>query len=368
MLNVALVGLLASTLAVTPTDDGKKGTADTKLDAPAPVAAAAPAGPSIFTPAADSPDTIQDTYAFGIANRATPIKIWVAYAYGEAEGRWDTGGNTGEITVGAGTPIAQDGDIVSMRGIVGAELGLPVGLFGFGLSAGAQLTLAKNEFQVGSNVNAASPFNTGLESDFGLQAVKVYGIARAGAVGLHAGYQFDIADEQAFAPNAALGGLELPTDFPNSDGRDAIFFGADFDYPSDRIRLFGGVDYYDLQSRPNNSTTAADESTLPNGDDFINWTFGAGLKFSVFEIGAAALLQTRFSNPTVGNIGTAPGIGGSAGTIAPYLRISPSFIPATIFVKGAVLDEYTEYGYAIGGSNSIKPSIGFTAGLTVGFE
>ena len=40
----------------------------------------------------------------------------------------------------------------------------------------------------------------------------------------------------------------------------------------------------------------------------------------------------------------------------------------SLFVKGAVLDEYTDLGYALGGANDIKPSIGFTAGLTLGFN
>ncbi len=89
----------------------------------------------------------------------------------------------------------------------------------------------------------------------------------------------------------------------------------------------------------------------------MNAMFGAGFKLSIVEIGAALQIQARLSQPIVGDIGTATGIGSSAATIAPYLRLSPPQIPASIFIKGAVLEEYTEFGYALGGSNSPKPKV-----------
>lgn len=360
MLNLALVGLMASSLVLSPADDGKQGTDDPKAAA-APVAAAA--GPSIFTPAAadEAPETVQDTYAFGRANMRAPLRLWVTYAYGEAEGTWNTAGDDAELTI-AGT----DGDIVSQRLNLGAQLGLPVSVIGFGLSAGAQVTMAKNDFQVGT----AGPIITNnLESTFGLQQAKFWGELRAGAIGLHGGYHLDLGAEQEFAvPNPALGGAQIPTDLPNSDRRNALFFGADFDYPSPRIRLFGGVDYYDLYSPKDNGTTAADESAGRADNDIINAVFGLGLRFGrVFELGGALQMQTRLNGPVVESFG--PGtIGGSAATISPYIRISPPTFPASFFVKGAVQNEYTEFGYAIGGSNSVKPSIGFTAGFTLGFN
>lgn len=363
MLNVALVGLLAGSLAVSTTDDGKKGTADSKPDA-APVAAAQ-AGPSIFTPSFDDagPETVQDTYAFGIASRQSPIKLWLSYGRGSVDERYDTAGEAQPIGFAAGAV----GEVTAQRLLFGGEFGLPVGLFGFGLSAGAQLSLSKNEL----TVTTASPaFPADLNSDFGLQAVKVYGSARAGAIGLHAGYQFDIADEQTFAPSAALGGAEIPTDLANSDGRDAAFFGADFDYPARNFRLFGGIDYYDIYSTPDNTSTLLTNEATDNpsaDDDYMNALFGAGFKFSVFELGAALQIQARFGNPINPPLGIA-GIGASSGTIAPYLRISPPSIPASIFVKGAVQDEYGEFGYSLGGSNAVKTELGFTVGLTVGFE
>jgi len=399
MLNVALVGLLAGSLVVGPTDDDKNKKKDTANDSPRTEANAVP---GVFeTHAAQSPETIQDTYAFGRSVTASPIKFWASYAWGEAESIWGITGEDGELSV-AGT----NGDIVSQRVNVGAQidvLNLPIARIG----AGANLTVAKNEFQAGED---PSPFTNGvgdLESDFGLQGLKVYGEARGPVAGVHAGYVFDFGSEREFGEQATIDGAQfggqlganvpvsinpdatdpsvrilptalvagnasyspllLPTTLSNSDGRDAINVGLDFDYPSERFRLFGGIDYYALQGIEDDVNTAVDESEL-DGDDILNFMFGGGVKFSVVEIGASAQIQTRHSNPTVENIGTVEGIGGHAGSISPYIRISPPALPVSIFAKGAVQEEYTEFGYPLGGANSVKPSIGFTAGVTLGFQ
>ena len=356
MLNVALVGLLAGSLTLgagTGDDDKKK-----KSDAAETPAAEAVATPGIFDQARAAQDpeaVITDTYAFGIASDAAPIKFWVSYAWGEAESIWDASGDDAELAV-AGT----NGDIVSQRANVGAQINF-LNLPAFKVGAGAQLTAAKNEFQVGSD---GDPLAIGdLESDFALQNIKVYGTARGQVVGVHGGYLFDIGSEgetrSATLPNGAT--VELPTSLDNSDGRDAIFFGADFDYPSERFRLFGGLDHYMLQSIDSDGANDFDQ-------DYSVFMFGAGLRFSVFEVGAAAQIVSRLGGPTVDNIGATADVGGHAGTVAPYIRISPPSLPASLFIKGSVQDEYNEYGYAIGGANSVQPSIGFTAGLTVGFE
>lgn len=363
MLNLALVGLMAGSLATSPTDDGKLGTTTPKAD-PAPVAAVA--GPSIFTPGGETPETIQDTYAFGRTAERSPLRLWVSYAYGEAEGTWNTAGDTGEITIG-GT----DGDIVSQRLNLGAEIGLPLSIIGFGLSGGAQVTMAKNDFQVGT---AGPVITNNLESTFGLQAAKFYGELNTGVVGVHAGYQLDLGAQQEFATVAALGGAEVPQDLPNSDDRNAFFVGASFDYTAPFARLFAGIDYYDVYGQEDNPTTAADESNStvsPADNDIMNALLGLGFRLGrVFEVGAALQLQTRFNGPIVEDINQAGAnrIGGSAATISPYIRVSPPNLPASLFVKGGVQEEYTEFGYPLGGSNSVKPSIGFTAGLTFGFN
>lgn len=364
MLNLALVGLLAGSLTVGgPDGDDKnknrdKGSADqTQVE-----------GQSVFA-RTDAPlseasaRTIQDTYAAGRKNAMTPLRVWAAYAQGEAEGVWDTSGNGDDVEITLyqpnGTPFFPAGDIVSRRAIAGAELGLPVSLFGFGISAGAEAVLAKNSLRcgdpLGPNVFGCDEAgDVAIESDFGLQNLKFYGQAQAGAVGVHVGYVLDMGDEAA---EPGPGGL--PTELSRSDHRDAINYGADFDYPSERFRLFGGVDYYDVKGRDGDDTDA--------NQDLINWMFGAGVRFGFAELGAALQIQSALNSELSRN-GPAPRIGGSAGTVAPYLKLSPPQIPASIFIKGAVQNEYTEFGYPLGGSNSIKPSIGFTAGLSFGFD
>ncbi|WP_420454526.1 hypothetical protein [Rubrivirga sp.] len=392
MLHVALVGLLAGSLAVgTPDRDDDKKKNDT--DSPR---TAENATPGVFETAraAQDPQTITlDTYALGIPSDIAPIKLWASYAYGEAESIWDVNGEDGELSV-AGT----NGDIVSQRVNVGAQVNF-ISFPAFKLGGGALLTIAKNEFQAGSD---PSPFTNGIgsiESDFGVQGIKVFGSARGRVVGVHGGYIFDLGSEREFgdqatidgarfggqlganvpvsinpgapedqrvlptvlvAGNAAYSPLLLPTALSNSDGRDAITFGADFDYPSSAFRVFGGIDYFMLQ--------AGGVPEVDDDSDLLNFMLGAGIKLSVFEIGAAAQIQTRFDQPTVENIGTESGIGSHAGTIAPYIRISPPNLPASIYFKGAVQEEYTEFGYGLGGANSVKPSIGGTLGLSIGFN
>lgn len=358
MLNLALVGLMAGSLALSPTDDGKQGGDAPKADE---TSVAVAAGPSIFTTVADeAPATIQDQYAFGRQYGGSPLRLWVSYSWGEAEGAYLTNGESGEINI-----ALADGDIVSQRAIAGAELGLPLNLFGFGLSAGAEVRMATDNFQCGAAgcgpaLGAAGV--TELKSDFGLQGAKFYGELRTQTVGLHAGYHLDLGSEQTFVQPAALGGVSVPTDLSQSDERDALFFGASFDYPGRNIRLFGGLDYYDVKGRENAAGVRDD-----GDNDLINAMLGLGLRFTVFEIGAALNLQTRLSGPIVEGIG-APGVGASLATVQPYLRFSPPSIPASFFVRGGVPGEYAEYGYALGGSNSIKPSIGVTAGFTFGFQ
>ena len=353
MLHVALAGLLAGSLALTPPD----GTGDDKknpnADKPATESAAVP---GVFETAAAPQSITVDTYAMGRPVAEAPIKLWVQYAYGTADEIYDRSGDSQPLGIGGGvtlpngvTTTASTGEVVSQRVAVGAQINF-LSFERFALGVGAQLGIAKNEFNVDGTPGTLGIGD--LESSFGLQQVKVYGTARGRVLGVHGGYAFDLGDEAT--PGA------IPTDLANSDGRDAIFFGADFDYPSERFRLFGGIDYFALESGP--------DSDLIEGGDFLNFAFGTGLRLSFFEIGAAAQLQTRFDEPTLQSVGTTSGIGSHIGTIVPYLRISPPSLPASIYVKGATPDEYFEYGAGIGGGNSVKPGIGITAGLSVGFN
>lgn len=369
MLNLALVGLLAGSLV--PLASG--GDKDKHRNQSAPVAEAtsqeattaeAPGVPQPLlglAPANEEADPrviTADTYAFGRPAVEAPIKIWVHYAWGETESAYDFDGD----------PLEIGGDIVTNAIGVGAQINF-LNFPSFQLGAGAQLNIAQRKFQAGAEGG------TDIESDFGLQGVKVYGSARGRVLGIHGGYIFDLGSEAEFeAAEEFGGGGSTQTALANSDGRSASFFGVDFDYPSERFRLFGGFDVFILEGADAGELDG--DSTYPDGsndgDDILNWTMGAGVRFGGFEVGAALLLHTQLKNGPLNFSGVPGGVhgstGGHLGSIAPYLRFSPTFFPASIFIKGGVNPEYVDRGWGIGGRNAFKPLLGFTAGITVGFD
>ena len=344
MLNLALVALMSgSLLTAAPDGDCDKNKTDCESTQAAVAEEAIPAPP-------DERSLTSDTYAFGRPSDAAPIKLWVEYGYGEVQNVYlPNGEEATDLSIG-GT----DGDITSQRLSVGAQINV-INFPAFKFGVGGQLNVAQNKFQAGSG--AGGPFTGGLESSFGLQGVKIYGTARGRVVGIHGGYFLDLGSEQQFAAG-------VPTDLPNSDGRDAIFFGGDFDYPSEHFRLFGGIDYFMKQDGdvPNPATGGMIETVTTN-DDVILFNMGAGVRFGFFELGAALLLRTQLEEGFVSSAS-----GSHSGTIAPYLKLSPPSLPVSLFVRGAVLNEYTDYGYTLGGGNDIKPGLGFTGGLTIGFD
>jgi hypothetical protein len=356
MLNLALVGLLAGSLVSTAPDGDKdkhRSQANPATEATAPEAVSPPEVVLGLVPPSDDADPrviTADTYMFGRPVTEAPIKLWVHYAWGESEGVFDLDGET--IDIG--------GDIVVNAIAVGAHINF-LNFPAFQLGAGAQLNVSQRKFQAGEGSGG-----TDIESDFGLQGVKVYGSARGRVLGVHGGYFFDLGSE------AEVDSDGVPTALANSDGRSASFVGVDFDYPSDRFRLFGGMDYFILEGADAGELDG--DSTFPDGsndgDDILAWVMGAGLRFGGFELGAALMVQTQIKNGPLNTTGTGVHlpIGGHLGSVAPYIRYSPTFFPASLFIKGGLNPEYVDRGYAIGGANAFKPSIGFTAGITVGFD
>ena len=366
MLNLATVALLSGALlAGSPDGDRDKDKKSTRApEAQQTVATSeAPADVRAIT---------NDSYAFGRPADSSPIKLWVAYAYGESEAVWAADGETVDYDL-SGAGLGVSGDIISQRALFGVQLNV-INFPGFKLGVGGQLVAGSNEFQYGEDnpLLALDPDVEGLDSGFGLQNVKVFGSARGRVVGLHGGYIIDLADDNED------GGEE--NFFPLSDNRDAIFFGADFDYPSERFRLFGGVDYFARQDDEQADSLGTNNDS--GGNNILVFNMGAGIRFGFVELGAALMINTTLVEGEAAFLavgpqeaedggtsnGTSPFTGGHAGTIAPYLKLSPPSLPVSLFVKGAVLNEYSDYGYAIGGANDIKPSLGFTAGLTIGFE
>ena len=402
MLNVALSGLLAvSLLTGAPGGDDDKDKKSKKADAQQSVVIV---GDEVSEP------SVQNTYSLGRMSSASPIKLWAEFAYGTADQIRDTAGeNGGEISIGEGR-ILRDADIQTTRVVVGAEV-TPITFNNLQVGVGARLTAAKNEvegtFDNPGLVALNSARNLGLPDELinpasgdparlssgqvGVQNIEFFGAIRGRALGVHGGYILDLGDAQEFTDEVPeLGGARIPLDLPRSDNRDALNFGVDFDYPtSDLLRLFGGIDYYHLfepgcdnadlegmydeyfDACPN--VTDNDEGVFgAPGDGIWNFAFGAGLRLSVVEIGAAAQIATRDRQPlernSSGTVGTEENIGGYAATISPYLRFSPPQFPASIYVRGEVMDEYNGYGYFLDGANTARPEIGFTAGISIGFE
>ena len=373
MLNVALVGLLAGSLLTGPVngpddgDDKDKNKKNVQTED-----TSAPTTPGVFDATSENErerSIVSDTYAFGFPADAAPIKFWASYAFGNAKEVWNAEGESQDLGI-AGTR----GSIESQRIQVGAQINA-VNFPAFKLGFGGELRVAQNKYKFDEGTPdpigfAASRSNEDVSSGYKLQNGKVYATARGRVLGAHAGYMFDLGNEQEFGPVQTipgLGDIQFPTDLSNSDSDNAIFVGLDFDYPIQTARLFGGIDYYHLQDTDEQGDGTQDD--LVENSNYLNFTFGGGVKFSVVEVGAALNIVNRFFAPTVSpQVGTAANIGGHAGTVSPYIRISPQSLPASIFVQGGVLDEYNTYGYAIGGANSINPAIGFTAGLSIGFE
>lgn len=363
MLNLALVGLLAGSLLTGPAAGPDSG--DDKNNKTAQTEETSVPTPGVFD--ADNQEArravVSDTYMMGFPSDAAPIKFWASYAFGNAKNIWNAEGDEQNISI-AGT----NGNIESQRIAVGAQINA-VNFPAFKLGVGGELRVAQNKYKLDDGSPNPVNLSTELSSGYGLQNGKVYATARGRVLGAHAGFMFDLGNEQEFTdPIPALGGLQLPLDLSNSDGNNAIFAGLDFDYPIESARLFGGIDYYHLQETDDIQGDGTQDDLVENAN-FLNFTMGGGVKFSVVEVGAALNLVHRFFAPTVSSsVGTAANIGGHAGTISPYVRISPQSLPASIFIQGGVLDEYNTYGYAIGGANSIKPAIGATVGVSIGFE
>ncbi|MEM1057071.1 MAG: hypothetical protein AAGI52_16235 [Bacteroidota bacterium] len=397
---MALVGLLAgSLLAGAPGDDDDKNKKGTQADAQESVV--------IVSDVPEDQPRVQSTFSLGRPSSDSPIRFWLEYGLGNADQIRNTSGdNGGDPTVGGGSLIA-NGDIKTQRIVAGLEIS-PISFNNFKVGVGAKVSGARNEVD-GTLANESIPalnealdlglpdelLNEGnLNSDFSIKNLEIFGSIRGRVLGVHAGYMLDLGDSQSFTdPVPQLGGARIPRDLPISDNRNAINLGVDFDYPSETIRLFGGVDYYLIQE-PNCDDVGGDESgdevalMFPEfcsdqesggenlfgeeGDGIWNFVLGGGVKFSIFELGAAAQVAARDRQPvernTVGTSGTTPNIGGYVATVVPYLNISPSNLPASIYIRGELLDEYNGYGAWIGGANSVRPALGFTAGISVGFD
>lgn len=337
MLHLALAALLAGT----PSNPATDRPADPVADRPA--ATEAPIG--IVRKAAEEAP-INDTYAFG-RQEVTPLKFWVAYAWGRSDERYNAAGDQ----VGLGPTAAPNAieRITVQRAFVGAQADF-LNLERFRVGVGAQLALASDDLTAGS---PAPPGITDQSTGFGLQNLKLFAHARGEVLGLHAGYILDLGADPADGD---------PTFTSVSDRRDAIFVGASFDYPSERFRLFAGLDYFMTQENADLGPAGTETA------DLIVFNAGAGVRFAWVELGAAAILHASLGPAVAGGQGQPSLTGaGHQGSIAPYLRLSPPGLPVSLSVRGAVNTEYADYGYSIGGARKPVTQQGFTVAATFGF-
>ena len=327
MLHLALAALLAGSfgtgaLAATPDDDKDK-------------TPRAEAAVGIVTAAEDAP--VATSYAFGQPD-PTFLQVWVGYGWGQDDEVFDGAGNEVPFQTQAGAT-----EVTSQRLFVGAQVNA-ISLPAFTIGVGGELALNSRSFST-----PAGDFDTG---GFGVQQARVYAELRGRVLGLHGGYIFDLADDPAEGEIA------------RSDQSDAFYIGASFDYPATWLRLFGGVDYYNFQDTEEIAAPGAPvlEGTGFDNPSLLVFNMGAGVIISWFEIGAAAIIRTNMVYNRFGGPGS-----GHNGSIAPYLNISPPALPVSLSIRGAFTDEYTDYGYAVGGARDFVTHLGFTAALTYGF-
>ena len=265
MLQLALAALLAGSL-ITGSPDGDKDKDKDKAKAQEPIE-------SIIVPADGRPRSTTPTPS------AAPSGSRSSF---------------GSATAGARTtrPMTPNGDefdipeVTAQRAFVGAQINV-INFTNFSVGAGGQLIAAQNK------LTGANPAGGDLDSGFSLQNVKAYGVIRGRTLALHGGYIFDLGPDGTAAELAANG------ETANSDQVDAWFVGADFDYPSERVRVFAGIDYFNRNELATMVTNGSIED-----DEIIVFNAGAGLKISWVEIGAAALLRT---NLAINRLGTPDG-------------------------------------------------------------
>jgi hypothetical protein len=343
------------------------------------------ATPEAVSAASNDDAILSDTYALG-RSANLPIKVWVAYAFGKIDLQFSDQGDD------VGLPGIEE--IRSQRAIAGVQFN-PLNLASFKFGLGAQATMANNTVkynvspalveaqlqpqvaagaltaQQAAGIAAATAVTGEFDSGFQLADLKFFGVLRGETLGIHGGYILDMGDTDQVGIEDRINEFvtsrtlvePLP---PVTERRDAIFFGADFDYPAQMWRLFGSVDYF---RRFDDADTPA--GTQDFSYDTMVFMAGTGVKVSWVELGAAFILSTDIwsnrMNEIYGVSAANPDTGGHQGSIVPYLRVSPPTFPATLYVKGAVLEEYGDYGYSMGGGNDLVTRLDVTAGLTLGF-
>ncbi len=323
MLQLALAALLAGSL-ITGSPDGDKDKDKDKAKAQEPIE-------SIIVPAEEDP--ILDTYALGRTERI-PIKLWVGYSWGQDDKAYTPNGDEFDIP-----------EVTAQRALVGAQINV-INFTNFSVGAGGQLIAAQNK------LTGANPAGGDLDSGFSLQNVKAYGVIRGRTLALHGGYIFDLGPDGTVAELAANG------ETANSDQVDAWFVGADFDYPSERVRVFAGSTTSTATSWPRWSRTVH----RGRRDHRVH-----GRRWAQDLVGRDRRGRPAPHEPRHQPARRCRRVGATKARSHPYLRLSPPSFPVSISVKGAVLSEYADYGYSLGGGADLVTKKGFTVTASLGF-
>lgn len=263
--------------------------------------------------------TLTDTYAYSF-DQEDFLNAWAGFGWGRVDGIYLPDGSTTNV------PQA-----TAMRAFLGAHANL-VRMGGLTIGLGGQLMVGSEDIEgIG-------------EASFGLHSAKAYLQVAGPVLGVHAGYAHDFDS----------GGDTDPVHI--SDGISAWFVGFTFDHQPDWLRVFGGTEMYRFIDFPGHDGTGWDSPSL------LVFNLGAGVQFAWVELGVNGYWRTNLVQAR------APVVGGGSHQrgIAPYLNLSPDFLPVGLSIRGAVFGDYADYGFSIGGAQDLETQMGFTVALTFG--
>ena len=332
----------------------------------------------------------------------------------------------GAVSDGETITVAAPGTVTTQRFIAGAQIN-PLDFRQFKLGVGAQGIFGQNEVETGDDAPAGFEFDS-FDSGFALQSVKVFGVIEGKTLGLHGGYVFDLGTENerdatgnfTAASNSAEqdawfagASFDLPADWVR------IFGGIDYyglqeaNAANDGVQTIINGLASGLDGATGNTPRQFEDVAVDGGNDLIFFNFGLGFQLSFFELGASAILRTQLqrtaaadelyaydvfpraapasgqqyalglygtdallgeNSPILGDDGrlgsaqrAAYPTGGHHGSIVPYLIVRPPNLPVALSVRGAVTNQFGDYGFSVGGANDFVTREGFTVALSYGF-
>lgn len=311
MLHLALAALLAGspgTAAIAAPADGEKDVPQTEA--------------AVGLAVSQGEEPLSFTYGHGHPDPTPFLNVWAGFGWSSIDHFYHYDDHTHET---AQTTL--------MRGFLGAQ----ANLFTLGattrFSVGGQLMLGSTDIaEVGS-------------SGWGMHSALIYAQLRGRALGMHVGYVFDLHDPDPGEPRIG-------------PGQDAFLIGVSYDYQPAWLRTFGGIDLFRFVNHdiPFEGAGWEDPSLLV-------FTLGAGVSLGDWaELGVASLWR---ANLVVSQWDRGVNQGGMQHSLAPYLNLTPAFLPVGISVRGGFFGDYADYGFSTMGRLDIVTSQGFTVGVNL---